>query len=211
MEFQEYIERLKTAFICEKYDAEIKKAKQEFVAVGGELGNEVEGFEDVLDIFFDWYIFDRPQIADRLTPLMSFLKNYNLSEEDRKIYLDFANNIHSIFSITKVSTNIRVKNIFTKNRYIIADAHRALLEKGDVIEARLLSFKGGYRFSGAFCFYPKNIYYIIKAKAKEARKEGVEDFTYLIRKFRKLKTVWGRCSNIDIRKVYTLMEEGLIA
>lgn len=211
MEFQEYIERLKDSFISDIHTDEIKKAKQEFIAIGGELGNEVDSYEDILDIFFDWYLFDRPRIAERVTPLIAFLKNTGLSEEEEQVYSGFIKNIHSIFVIKKSSSSIKVLDMFTKNKYMVDDAPLALVERGDVVEARLLPYKGGYRFSGAFCFYPNNIYPMIKAKAKQARKEGIENFIELIQKFRKLKTVWGRCSNIDIKKVYALMEEGLIA
>jgi len=74
VEFQEYIERLKDSFISDNHTDEIKKAKQEFIAIGGELGNEVDSYEDILDIFFDWYIFDRPRIAERVTPLSRYIQ-----------------------------------------------------------------------------------------------------------------------------------------
>ncbi len=213
MEFQDYIERLKTAFISQDYTEEIKKAKKEFIAVGVELGNEIEGCDDdLLDIFFDWYIFDRPQSKGGITPLRSIITGNGISEDDMKIYSDFEKNIPSVFIVKKNSDNmIKVQDIFTKNKYEVNNVFSALLEKGDVIETRLLPFRGGYGFSGTFSFYPKDIYPLIKGKAKEARRQGVEDFTVLLRKFRRLKTIWGRCSNMDIKKVYALMEEGRLA
>jgi hypothetical protein len=221
MEFQDYIERLKTAFICEKYDAEIKKAKQEFIAHGGELGNEIDGYEEALGIFFDWYIFERPQLLEGFTPLILFSRSNDLSVEDRKVYSDFLGYIHSIFIVKKSSDGVTLQDIFTsapkslgwggrKKKYMVTDVPVTLLEKGDMVEARLLLFRGEYRFSGAFCFYPKSIYSIIKTKAAEASKTGAENFIPLIRKLRKLKTVWSRCSRMDINKIHALMEEGLL-
>ncbi len=208
MEFQEYIERLKTTFISDVYADEIKKAKLEFIAHGGELGNEIDGYEEALDIFFDWYIFERPQLREGLTPLILFSRSNELSEEDRKIYSDFLGNIHSIFIIRKSASDVKVMDIFSKKKYLVAGVPAALLEKGDMAEARFLSFRGEYRFSGAFCFYPESIHSIIKTEAAQARKIGAENFLPLIRKFRRLKTVWSRCSRMDVKKIYTLMEEG---
>ncbi|MBI5327746.1 MAG: hypothetical protein HZB80_05585 [Deltaproteobacteria bacterium] len=211
MEFQEYIERLKTVFICEKYDAEIKKAKQEFIAHGGELGSEIDGYEEALDIFFDWYLFERPQLREGFTPLILLYRSNIISEEARKVYLDFTKYIHSIFIIKKNVSYIKVMDIFTKNKYLVTEAPSAIMERGDMVEARLLLFRGEYRFSGAFCFYPDSIYSIIKTEAAEASKAGAENFVPLIRKFRRLKTVWSRCSKMDINKIHTLMEEGRLA
>lgn len=208
MEFQGYIERLKTAFICEKYDAEIKEAKQEFITHGGELGNEIDGYEETLDIFFDWYLFERPKLREGFTPLILFSRSNDISEEDRKIYSDFLGYTHSIFTIKKSASNVKVMDIFSKKKYLVSGVPAAVLEKGDMAEARLLLFRGEYRFSGAFCFYPESIHSIIKTEAAQARKAGAENFLPLIRKFRRLKTVWSRCSKMDVKKIYTLMEEG---
>jgi len=211
VEFQGYIEKLRDDFISHEYADEIKMAKQEFIVHGGELGNEIEGYEEALDIFFDWYLFERPQLQEGLTPLILLSRNTNISEEARKIYLDFTNYVHSIFTIKKSASHIKVMDIFTKNKYLVTEPPLAILEKGDMVEARLLLFRGEYRFSGAFCFYPKSIYPIMKTKAAEARKGGAENFVPLIRQLRKLKTVWSRCSRMDIHKIHTLMEEGRLA
>ncbi|MBI5047593.1 MAG: hypothetical protein HZB54_01390 [Deltaproteobacteria bacterium] len=211
MEFQGYIERLKTAFISDMYADEIKKAKQEFIAHGGELGSEIDGYEEALDIFFDWYLFERPQLREGLTPLILFSRSNDLSDEDRKIYSDFLGYTYSIFIIRKSASNVKVMDIFSKKKYLVAGVPAAVLEKGDMAEARLLLFRGEYRFSGAFCFYPESIHSIIKTEAAQARKTGAENFLPLIRKFRRLKTVWSRCSRMDVKKIYTLMEEGRLA
>lgn len=214
MEFQEYMERLRAAFINDRYADEIKRAKEEFIAAGGELGNGVEGYQEVLDIFFDWYIFERRQSGEEFTPLQLFIRDGGISGEDKKIYSCFENSIHSAFVVKKAYTsaiNIKVTDMFSKNKYLVDSTSKALFEKGDIVEARLLPFAGGYRFSGAFCFYPDTICGIMKAKIKEARKKGGENSGILLAKFRKLKTIWSRCSNMDIKKVHALMEEGLIA
>lgn len=210
MEFQGYIERLKTTFISDEYADEIKKAKQEFIAGGGELGDEIDGYEEALGIFFDWYLFERPQLKEGASPLILLSRSNELSEEDRKVYSDFLGYMHSIFVIKKNFSDVKVMDMFTKKKYLVAGVPTALLEKGDMAEARLLLFRGEYRFSDAFCFYPESIHSIIKTEAVEARKIGAESFMPLIRKFRKLKTVWSRCSRMDVKKVYTLMEEGLL-
>lgn len=210
MEIQNHIDRLKKIFISESCADEIKKAKQEFIAMGGDLSKEIEGDSELLEIFFDWYLFERPLSLEGLTPVELFLKTAEISEDDRQVYLDFTKPIHSIFVVKKASSEIKLQDIFTKNKYVLLNISSTLLEKGDVAETRILPFKQEYRFSGAFFFYPHNIYPIVKAKAKEARKKRMKDFSPLICKFRQLKTMWNRCSNMDIEKVYKLMEEGLL-
>lgn len=220
MEFQGYIERLKTVFINESYADEIKLAKDEFIAAGGELGNGIEGYQEALDIFFDWYIFERLHSIKKLTPLQLFLRDNDISNEDRRVYSDFINHIQCILLIKKINitseitnevTKVKVLDIFNKNKYLVEGISLPLLEKDEVVEARLLPFMGGYRFSGAFSFYPKNSYKIMKAGVKEKRRAGIKDYTSLIQKFRKLKIMCDMCSNMDIKKVYKLMEEGMLA
>lgn len=211
--FEDCLRELKNHFISETFVDEISLAKGEFAGYSIDL-NEGEGYEQRLALFFDWYLFDRKLSNVNSTPLEYFaeiLAKKDADEEAVDIFRGFSKSIHSIFIVqSKGGKYIKVKDIFSKKKYIVEEENPVGFEKKDIMEARLIPFKNGCRFSGAFLFYPCEIKKILKNEIKQAKKQGEQDFNAFLLKFRKLKTTWERFTRMDIRKVYTLMEEGLL-
>ena len=212
--FEDCLRELKNHFISETFVDEISLAKGEFAGYSIVL-KEGEGYEQRLALFFDWYLFDRKLSNTSLTPLeyfAEFLAKKDAVEEAVDIFKGFSKSIHSIFIVkSKGSGYIKVKDIFNKKKYIVTEENLVGFEKRDIMEARLVPFKKDYRFSGAFLFYPYEVKKILKTEIKQAKKQGGQDFNAFLLKFRKLKTTWDRFTRMDIKKVYTLMEEGLLA
>jgi len=214
MVFEKHLNEFKDYFISNAFAEEIQTAKTEFADLGIDLKDD-EGHRERFALFFDWYLFDRKLSAIDMEPLQYFIQI--LSEQDCfneavNLYRGFSKNIHSIFVVKgKGSDYLKVKDIFSKKRYVVTEENTIGFSKRDIMEARLIPFKNTYRFSGAFLFYPLDIKKILKNEIKQAKKQGGQDFNAFLLKFRKLKTTWERFTRMDIRKVYTLMEEGLLA
>lgn len=212
--FEDCLAEIKRHFISETFVDEIGLAKEDFTKLGIDL-KEGEGYEQRLALFFDWYLFDRKLSKSNSTPLEYFAESLAKKDADEgavDIFRGFSKGIHSIFIVqSKGGRYIKVKDIFSKKKYIIDEENPVGFGKRDIMEARLIPFKNGYRFSGAFLFYPCEIKKILKAEIKQAKKQGEQDFNVFLLKFRKLKTTWDRFTRMDIKKVYTLMEEGLLA
>ena len=51
------------------------------------------------------------------------------------------------------------------------DGYQPTMEKGDILEARLIPFDGALVFSSAFCFHPREAVKAIKKEVKRRKKE----------------------------------------
>ena len=144
-----------------------------------------------------------------LTPVRYFVETLSNKGD---IYDGFSKTIQSIFVIKRRGIGyVKVKDMFTRKKYIVNGDNLIGFEKRDIMEARLIPFERSYRFSETFCFYPDDIKTMLKKEIKEAKKQEEADFYPVLLKFRRLKTMSERFTRMDIKKVYTLMEEGLLA
>lgn len=212
MVFKDYLKEIRDYFVNEGLTDEIKLAKEEFTKLGIDL-SEGENYEERLKFFFDWYLFDRQLSNISLPPVKYFIEilaGKGIAQEAMDVYSKFPENTLSIFIVkAKGIGYVKVKDMFTRKRYIVNGDNLIGFERKDMMEARLIPFDGSYRFSEAFCFYPDDIKGMLKKEIKEAKKQGEADFYPILLKFRRLKTMSERFTRMDIKKVYILMESRL--
>ena len=87
-------------------------------------------------------------------------------------YRDLAKTVHGLFEVRKISDGkVRLRDAFTGGDYDVTERRTtAGLEKGDLLEARLLPFEGTLLFSGAFLYHPREARKPILAEVKRLKK-----------------------------------------
>jgi hypothetical protein len=160
----------------------ILAARREHFARHGEPHEEDPSYEARMNGLLDFFAFDyRPDGAS--TTLELFLRDGagDIGAEDRAALVDLSLGVHALFEVRRLRPGeIRVRDVFSGEEHDVSERRAAAgLEKGDLIEARLLPWGGRLHFSAAFLFHPrplrKRILGEVKRRVKAAGKGGKPD------------------------------------
>jgi hypothetical protein len=201
--FQQYFDRI-VEFVTGEDSPEIEKAKEDYFKLTGEVNEDDKSFELRLAGFLDWYIFDRSLEVIKKTPAQAFYDSLDPStpKEVRDIYEGMLSTIHSIFQIKRfVDAGIYVTDLFIKERYFVEERRSIGFSENDILEGRLIPFRGRYYFTEALYAYPREVGRFIKGEIKKARKAG-KSIAGLIQRLSQLNLKFERYHRIDIREIY---------
>jgi len=207
MKFSGYFEKIVKEFSSTKYRDEIENAKVDFFKMSGMVHEDEEVYEERINSFLDWYVFDRDLNDEDLTPVEMFLKNNfeALTEEEKKMFEGFIKSIHSLFLVKKTrEKNIYIKDMFTERRYMITDLSvSGVVNKGDIFEARLVPFHGVYIFSKGFCFHPAETRGYIVSEIKKIRNMDKRQHILLMMKLAVMKLKIIEYPHVDVSNIYS--------
>jgi hypothetical protein len=87
-------------------------------------------------------------------------------------FRSFTETVHGLFEVRKIKPgNVRLRELFGGKEFDVSERrHTVGLEKGDILEARLIPFDGSLVFSSAFCFHPREAVKSIKKEVKRRKK-----------------------------------------
>ena len=157
MGFRDYFERILEEFSSDAYRPQIEKAKNEFFGLSGVVHEDSLIYPERINLFLDWYIFDRTLDDDDLTPVVLFYDRHHerFAPDEENIYGGMTRSISSLFIVKSVSDEVvLIKDFFSGKRYKVEDSYiLSLVNKGDIFQGRLIPLKRGYIFSRGFCFH----------------------------------------------------------
>lgn len=207
MEFREVFEKILKDFGVGPYNAEIEKAKYEFFAVSGSVHEDNVNYLERINLFLDWYVFDRKLDNDDLTPLAFFCEKHKASfTEEEKIFFEGMNNfVNSIFFVKSVNKErVKVKDLFTGDVYKVCDNYvMNLVNKGDVFQGRLIPLKDKNIFSRGFCFHPQETIGYIKAEIKKIKNMGQVYHNAFMARLALMKLKTEEYSHVPVGHIYS--------
>jgi len=167
-------ERLLSWATAEPRKEYVLAARREHFGRYGEPHEEDRSYDVRLNGMLDHYLYDFRPPGGAGTTLERFLEAEGpaLSPEDLRAYRDIAANLHGLFEVRKIGDAlVRLRDVFTREDHDVTERRQvAGLEKGDLLEARLLPFGGALYFSGAFLYHPREARKLILAEVKRRRK-----------------------------------------
>ena len=177
LSFQPYLDELIAFASSESRKPSLLAAKAEYFRLTGEVFEDDKVFEQRMASFLDYYLFDRANAEGR-TPAVELLEQRSPSEAEPAIsaYRSFTETIHGLFEVRKLAKgSVRLRDLYTGKDYTVTERRQLPgLEKGDILEARLIPFGGHLLFSGAFCYHPKPASGAIRKEIKRRKKEEPE-------------------------------------
>jgi len=208
----DYLGRILETYSNGDYFEEAKRARVEFIKKRGVIDTESDDIERHLDAFADWFIFDRSLSKNSLKPVRYFLDQYykDLTYEDQEVYEKFFEHVPSVFVVKKIKDkDLFVQDLYDKKKYTLSecDQYRSL-EKGTLIQARIIPFKGRLVFGLSFIFHPPETKNFITKRMKSAKKEGAPSKENLLDEFALMKLRTEQYSHIDFKDIYS--EEPLL-
>jgi hypothetical protein len=207
MEFKDCFEKVLTDFGEGSYRPEIEKAKYEFFAVSGTVHEDSPSFLERINLFLDWYVFDRKLDNDDLTPLEFYWEKHlsSISDEDKKLFEGMKNFVSGVFFVLSVnSERVKVKDFFTGEVYVVQDNYVVnLVNKGDIFQGRLIPLQDKNIFSRGFCFHPPETVGYIKAEVKKIKNMGHPYHTAFMARLALMRLKTEEYSHVPVDHIYS--------
>jgi hypothetical protein len=203
-------ERLLSWATAEPRKDDLLAAKRQHFERHGEPHEEDRSYEVRLNAMLDHYLYDFRPAGGTGTTLERFLEAEGpaLSPPELAAYRDLGRTIHALFEVRKIGDGrIRLRDVFTGKDLEVTERRTvAGLDKGDLLEARLLPFGGELFFSGAFLYHPpevrKPILAEVKRLKKEAGKGGTPDVPTFLGQLARMAMKLERYRNVRLESIY---------
>lgn len=214
LNYQPYLDRLIEFGTTEERKEDLLAAKAEYFRLAGEVHEDDKSFDTRMAAFLDWYLFDRVAPANGRTPAAEFCEVHGeaLPEDERAIFRGFTETRHGLFEVRKIGKGIiRLRDLETAKDHDVTERRQvAGLEKGDVIEARLIPVGGHLLFSSAFVWHPKEgTRAIFKEIKRRRKKEPDRPFQDIVWDTSRMALKVDRYRQIPIDRIYDFEQKKL--
>lgn len=155
------------------YEAEVVRARDEFGARAGRVLDDDELYEERTAAFLEWYVVERPLSAHGEVAALHALRREH--DPDRAAALRaWATSHRSLFAIEAIEAGqLDVLDLVGGGRFRVDERRRLHgVAPGDVIEARLLGWRGRVVFGRTFLFHPAAARSAIEAHIARIRAQG---------------------------------------
>ena len=215
MTLQELHERLLSWATAEPRKDDLLAAKRAHFDRHGEPHEEDRSYEVRLNGMLDHYLYDHRPAGGTGTTLERFVEaeGASLSPEELAAYRDLGQNVHGLFEVRRIKEGeVRLRDAFSgKDQDVTERRQVAGLEKGDLLEARLLPHGGALLFSGAFLYHPREARKAILAEVKKlkkaAGKDGEPDVKAFLGLLSRMALKLERYRNVRLESIYDFSPE----
>lgn len=186
---------------------EAQRAKEEFFKHCGVVNEEDSFYEARMDLFIDWFLFDRPLEKEPFPPVKTYYRDHKekFPQEKLPIYRGLANHLHSLFVLKKQKDGIAViEDIVYEKPYQVSGATAPLgFLKNEIFEARIVPIGNEWWFAKGFCFHPKEANKFIKKEIEKAKLGPRSAIDQLILELAEMRLKYDRYNHIDPAKIYS--------
>lgn len=208
--YEDALKKLMDEYTTGDFYREVYQAKQEYFADPGPISEDDTDFENQMDIFMGWYLFDRNLSKFDLPPVLLYYRKNEaaFADDDRLVFSRLTNTVHSIFEFLKVKgSGVLLRDYCSREKYEVSDTkYSAGFSKGDIFESRLIPMPTGtsYAFAPGFSFHPRESSRFIDAQVKKIRYQDVEQRNKFLLLLNRMKLKHQRFPHIDVKHIYTL-------
>ncbi len=210
MKLGELQEKLLAWATAEPRKEEVLAARRSWFDRHGEPHEEDKSFETRMNGLLDYYLYDFRPPGSTETTIEIFMREMgpHLTTDELGAYRVLARNLHGLFEVKKIAPGeVRLRDCFTDVVHDVTERRQmAGLEKGDLLEARLLPFEGDLFFSAAFLYHPQEVRKVIltevKRRKKEAGKDSLPDVEEFIATLSRMAFKLERYRNVNVESIY---------
>jgi hypothetical protein len=174
MTLPELHERLLAWATAAPRQADLLAARAEHFGRYGEPHEEDQSFERRVNAMLDAYVYEWRPAPMAPSTLERFIAEQGpaLAPEDHATLAGLVAQRRGLFEVRRLRPGVvRVADVFAGEVLEVAERRQvAGLEKGDLLEARLLPYEGKLVFSGAFLYHPREARALILAEVKRLKK-----------------------------------------
>lgn len=174
VQYQPQLDELIAFASAEPRKPDLLNAKAEYFRLTGEVFEDDPIFELRMASFLDYFIFDRKNPQTGRTPAEElFERKQAEGAPDAAVFRGFTETLHGLFEVRKLGKGtLRLRDLYSGKDSDVTERRQMVgLEKGDILEARLIPFSGYLLFSSAFCYHPRAAVKAIKKEVKRRKKK----------------------------------------
>jgi hypothetical protein len=207
LSYQPYLDQLIAFASQESRKPDLIAAKQDYFNATGEVFEDDKTFEMRMASFLDHYLYERVSPLSGKTPAQEYFEfqREQATPDEAAALRAFTETTHGLFEIRKLGKGvIRMRELFSGKDFDVTERRQlAGLEKGDIIEARLIPYGGHLLFSGAFICHPKEACDVIRKEAKRLKKKVPDhDPRHFAWECSKMALKADRYRQIAVEKIY---------
>ena len=169
-------ERLLSWATAAPRQADLLAARADHFGRYGEPHEEDQSYERRMNGMLDFYLYEWRPAPMAPSTLERFIaeEGLALAAEDHATLAGLVAQRRGLFEVRRLQPGVvRVADPFTGEVLDVAERRQvAGLERGDLLEARLLPYEGRLVFSGAFLYHPREARKLILAEVKRLRKSA---------------------------------------
>jgi hypothetical protein len=184
-------------------------ARRDHFARHGEPHEEDKSFELRMNGLLDFYLFDHRDGAGPTTlDLYLQAEGQRLAPEAAAALRELEGNRHGLFEVRRIQPGrVVLRDVFRGDDHEVAERRQvAGLEKGDLLEARLLPFDGQLHFSGAYLYHPREARKLVlaevKRRIKAAGRGGRPDVEAFLAQLSRMAFKLERYRNVRLESIY---------
>lgn len=210
MTLAELHEKLMAWATADPRQEELLRARRAYFDQWGEPHEDERSFEARMNGMLDYYLYDHRPGGGEYSTLELFLRDQApaYASDELARFRALGKAVHGLFEVRKIrpGESIRLRDVFTREDLEVTERRvMAGLEKGDLLEARLLPHDGQLHFSGAFLFHPREVRKQVLAEAKKRRKaagRGPVDVKGFLAQLSRMAQKLERYRNVKVESLY---------
>jgi hypothetical protein len=215
MTLPELHERLLAWATAEPRQAELLAARADHFGRYGEPHEEDQSYERRMNGMLDSYLYEWRPVPMAPTTLERFLaaEGPALAPADHATLAGLVAQRRGLFEVKRLQPGlVAVADVFSGERLEVTERRQvAGLEKGDLLEARLLPYEGRLVFSGAFLYHPREARGLILAEVKRLKKlagrAGQPDQGTFLATLSRMAFKLERYRNVRLESIYDFTAE----
>ncbi|MGZ6126379.1 MAG: hypothetical protein ACXWLR_15530 [Myxococcales bacterium] len=193
--------------------ADLVHAREEYFGqTGGEVHEDDRCYEQRMQAFFNWFLFDRKQ-PDGSTAVERFLreKGAELPRKDKDVLLGCTQSRLGLYEYRgrrgffsrPAKGQVRVRDALTGEDFDVTERRQMHgLEIGDLFEARLVPVERTYHFSTSFTYHPREVFPAIRKEIKRRKRAGAVDARGLVWELERMSLQHERFKNVSVENIY---------
>ena len=197
------IDQVATRYADYPTQGEIQRAREEYDSRRGRIYDDDELFESHMASFLEWFVLERV-MPEEDTPAALALRDEEQELSEGPLLRALAVSHRSLFEVLQRTTGgLSVVDLIRGGRWHVdQDQPMDGLERGDILEARLVPWEGKVVFGPVFCFHPRPARGCIMKLIDSAREEGVPG-PDLVFDLAEMRLRYSRFRNIAVDHIYT--------
>lgn len=204
-----YFDRVAARATNETHLVDVRRARRQFQDLTGKVEEDEPWFEERMALFVEWYILDRKD-KDGLNPAERFLIDElkELNAKEIEIYEGLTSTHRSLFRIDSLSSEkVGMTDMIGGGLWSVVQKEPiAGIQKGDLVDVRIIPFLGELYLSRGMIFHPRVANENILKMLEDAHTRGILCFQ-LVDLLASLRLRFDRYRNVKVKHVYRLLPQ----
>ncbi len=197
------IDQVATQFADRPSEGEIQRARTEYDTRRGRIYDDDELFESHMASFLEWFVLERA-MDHGAPPAVLALRDDATEQPEAELLRALAASHRSLFEMLQQRPrSVQLMDLIGGGRWRVdQDQPMEGLERGDILEARLVPWQGGVVFGPVFCFHPRAARGCIMKLIEEDLQQGGPG-PDLVFDLAEMRLRYSRFRNIAVDHIYT--------